>query len=457
MKTTIGVEQKQKLLFSQRMHRALHILQAPTQNLETMIEQEVMLNPLLEIEEKQNDENKKEKDSPKELDFTSSSFSILKELDETFVRAAFPEEEKVSSPLDHLHSQDSMIDKVKKQIRETLTEKQQEAVLLLIEYLDERGFFTGDLHAIAKHESVEIETLKKALSLLQQLEPPGIGAKNPHESLLLQLKRKSAEKSLAYQIIDTHFDDLLCRRIGRLANSFRVEEEQITTTISKEIASLSPYPFPRDSSPAIDLLPDISIAKHDENWHIEIHQDRLPKLLIAQKYAALVDSHNLSEEEKREVSHYLQEGKLFIRSLARRKNTLMKIASKILEKNRDFFNFEKEFRAPLSMTSLADELQLHPSTISRAIEDKVLDTPRGRTPLFYFFSSSLQQKNGKGVASRDVKEMINSTIAKEDPKAPLSDEQIAQILHEKNIECARRTVAKYRNQLSIPSARFRKK
>ena len=452
MKGALSFTQQQQLQFSQRMHHALQILQTPQQALEALIEQELILNPLLESEPARHSSHKQKEEKVHELNFSISSFSVLAQLDETFTQGLFPEEEKKASPLEHHAKAPTKQEELKKQIFEAIPLEKQPLVLLLAEHLDERGFFTTDLSTLSEEPS----KLREALALLQELDPPGIGAQNPHQALLLQLKRKSREKSLAYRILSDHFDDLLLRRTGKIAQKCHTTEENINEVISKEIARLSPFPLSSDS-PTPSLLPDVIIRRVEERWHIEIEQDRLPKVFLSPNYNQLIEKESLPEEERKQFARYLEEGKLFLRSLERRRKTLLRISAKILEKNYPFFNSENSSIIPLSMTTLADELELHPSTISRATDDKWLDTPCGLFPFSYFFSSSLSTQKGSSIASQAVKEKIQALLKAEEKTSPLSDEAISARLAQHGILCARRTVAKYRDQLAIPSARFRKK
>lgn len=457
MKSALTFTQQQSLQFSQRMHRALHILQTPQQELELLIEQELILNPLLETESK----NRSSKTEPEEqvaaLDFSTSSFSVLQHLDENFTSALFPEEEAKESLADLFSKAPTAQEKLKEQIFEAIPLEKQSLVLLLLEHIDERGFFTADLTSLANAHNTSATELKTALSLLQELDPPGIGAQNPHQALLLQLRRKSREKSLAYRILSDHFEDLLCRRTSKIAQKCHTTEEMISEIISKEIAPLSPFPLSSETAPTPTLTPDATIEKIEEHWHIGIGQDRLPKVFLSPHYDQIIEKGALPEEERKQLARYLEEGKLLLRSLERRRKTLLRITTKILEKNYSFFNSESSSIAPLSMTSLADTLELHPSTISRAIDEKWISTPRGLLPFSYFFSSSVENAQGLPIATQAIKEKIQTLLKAEESASPLSDEAISAHLAQHGILCARRTVAKYRDQLAIPSARFRKK
>lgn len=332
------------------------------------------------------------------------------------------------------------------------------AFAFLVGELDERGFLPREALERAEKDGFSKEDIDAALALLRESEPAGIGAFDMRDSLMLQLERKGLGGSLAHKILEFHYDLLVRRKVPEIAKAEGVTEENVEDAIG-EIAKLNTSPaheFSDDEEKYVEA--DIIYKKLPNGaWTAELADDSLPKLRINQEYRKMAASATLRADEAEYISAKLREGKFIIDAIEHRKQTLLKIAFAILSLQPEFFEKGKSALKPMTMQEVADIVGVHPTTVGRAVSEKYADTPFGIVALKSFFSAGYESAGGGEVASSSVKERIREIVRGESPRSPLSDSKIADILAAEGLNVARRTVAKYREELGIAPKNLRKR
>ncbi|MFN0065693.1 MAG: RNA polymerase factor sigma-54 [Chlamydiales bacterium] len=437
-------QQKQihRLILSPQMQQALNLLQLPIQELSSLICEELTLNPLLEFP-----------DGEEEID-------IFPEMErDSRLTYSQREEEDLKSFIENTISYEyTLQDSLNKQAHESFNDPQMVAwAAVLIGYLDDDGFLGTDLIEISLLENIPLQKLEETLREIQTFEPLGVGARSCQEALLIQLRAFGKENSLAYRIIDTSFDDMLHNRIPLIAKKNHTNAQEIHAVILREIAPLDLHPGSHLSAKKSHFLtPDVTILFHDERFSIEINEGRLSSLRFNPTYLHMLEDETLPEETKEYIKEKITSSKWLLRNLHERNHTLYRITEEIIQFQRLFLTDPKGQLTPLTMKEIAEKLELHESTIARAVSKKILCCPRGIFPLRSFFTNAYVTEAGENISANTVKECVQQIIAHEDKRAPFSDEVISQMIKEKGIDCARRTVAKYRQELHIGNASMRK-
>ena len=309
---------------------------------------------------------------------------------------------------------------------------------------------------IAEQLDVEIDYVEDVLCLIQELDPPGIGARDLKECLLIQVKLLDLEDKVVTKIIEGHLEDLESGKIKKIEKELGITTDEIRSAV-EIIRGLDPKPGRRFSSEKTHYIsPDIYVEKTKEGYRIRMNDEGLPLLKINSFYKRKVLGG--TKEEKKYVEEQLNAAKNLIKSIHQRQRTIYKVTESIVKKQGDFFESGKHYLKPMILKDVAQDIGMHESTVSRVTTNKYVHTPQGLFELKFFFNASLGTSSGEGVASQSVKEKIKEIIASEEDLKPLSDQRIADILKGMNgIKVARRTVAKYREALKIPSASRRKK
>ena len=340
----------------------------------------------------------------------------------------------------------------------TVPEKVRDICELIIGNIDEDGYLRDlTLAELAQSAGTTIEDAEKALSVVQEMDPPGVGARDLKECLLVQARLSGFGGSVVEEIILNHMDDLEKRRypvIGRKLN-ITVKEVQLA---AKAVESFEPKPGrPFTSSEVQYIIPDVFVVKKDGEFVILLNDEGMPKLRVSQFYKNLMRKGGDTEardyiEGKLRSAHWL------IRSIEQRNKTIYKVTESIIRRQRDFFDKGMGHIRPMILKDVADDIGMHESTISRVTTNKYMHTPQGIFELKFFFSGGLASIEGDdSLSSITVRNLIHKTISEEDPGKPINDREIVSILKARNIDIARRTVAKYRGELKIPPASMRKK
>ena len=502
-------KQTQNLVLAPQLRQSLKILQVPALELRSAILEELQTNPLLEefgtndesldaevnepspdeVEEQQPEEfpedqpeaeakedkadevdiDSKESENLDDLDF-SDEFSILKEMQED-MREHFESEyegeaklgnseaeEKRQYFFDSLVAETSLQEHLLDQLKliET-TDGQKNACEYMIGSLDENGFLSSTLSDIGLISGIALEDLQSGLEILQSFDPIGIASMDLQDCLLKQMDARGWDESISYAIVKDHFPLLVRRRVPELSRKLSQSTEDIHAALEK-IAELDPAPgrrFSEDSNQSVAA--DATVEKVGGEWTISLNNDYIPRLKINKTYKELITKGTLSSKEKEYVRNQMRAGKFLINSIDQRQNTIERITKQILEKQADFFDEGVSKLHPMTMSEVAEIIDVHETTVSRAIANKFVSTPHGTFPFKYFFTPGYSGKDGDAVSNTSVKEIIGSIIEQEDSSKPLSDRKIVDLLAEKDIKLARRTVAKYREELGIPPTNLRRR
>jgi RNA polymerase sigma-54 factor len=332
----------------------------------------------------------------------------------------------------------------------------------IIDAIDETGYLLIPLDEIyqgLKDEfDIELQDVETVLHRIQHFDPPGVAARTPAECLLLQLDQLSHDTpwlSHARDLVQHHLELLANRDFSSLIRRLRVSREELQEIVHL-IRSLNPHPGTQLSSTEPQyVVPDVFVYRQKSTWRVELNPESTPRLRINVQYAQLVRRADNSTDNLY-LKNHLQEARWFLKSLQNRNETLLKVATSIVERQRDFLERGDEYMKPLVLRDIAEAMNMHESTISRVTTQKYMHTPRGIYEFKYFFSSHVGTDDGGECSSVAIRAMIKKLIASENPQKPLSDSKIAQFLSKEGIKVARRTVAKYREVMSIPSSTDRK-
>jgi RNA polymerase sigma-54 factor len=305
------------------------------------------------------------------------------------------------------------------------------------------------------YEMVEAEEL---LEQVQEFDPPGVGARDLRESILIQMRFHGMEGSLAQDIVMEHFDDLLNHRWSDIAKAMAIDPKDVQDA-ADSISQLDPKPGLKYSGdPEGYIIPDLIVEKIDGEYMVFANDTNLPRLRLSQAYREVAkDKKQFKGENKEFISQKLNSANWMIQAIEQRRQTMLRVMHFIVDRQRDFFEKGVQHLKPLTLREVADHIEMHESTVSRVTNEKYCQTPRGVCSLKYFFSSGLSTTSGEDISARGVKDKIKILVSDENSKKPLTDQAIVNLLREDGVKIARRTVAKYRDQLGILPARMRKR
>ncbi|GAB0056285.1 RNA polymerase sigma-54 factor [Candidatus Magnetaquicoccaceae bacterium FCR-1] len=327
--------------------------------------------------------------------------------------------------------------------------------MAIIDAIDDNGYLGTDLSVLAEMTGASLEEMEDALVLVQSFDPPGIAARNLAECLLLQLKaRKQAVPP--YTSLLERLEDLGRRDYRKLKRLLRLDDDELADAVDL-IQSLNPKPgLAFGVEQANYIIPDVFVRKQEGEWVVEVNPETVPRLRINRAYEKAIND-RMSERDKRFLTENARSAQWLIKSLEQRSSTIYRVAESIVRFQKDFLEYGPEYLRPLILKDVADDIGVHESTASRVTSNKYMHTNRGIFELKFFFSSSLASDTGENHSSEAVKFKIRKLVEGESPRRPLSDEKLAKILQDQGIAVARRTVAKYRDALNIPSSSRRKR
>lgn len=419
---------QQNLLMTYEMKRALQILSLPILELSDFLSIEIEKNPLLEAE------------TPKEKEYSPQRTSLVIEDD---IFQSIPDK---NSLFKHLVNQATETFKTKEQVNQAIQ---------IIGQLDHRGYLTTPLDEIADSIQVDVKKLQETLKIVQTFEPSGIAASSLQECFLIQLSKQKKENTLAFKIIKNHFQDFLNNRLHILEKNLKLPKTTIQLEMEKGIKNLHLRPASLyTDTPCMTIIPDVLIEKKDKKWTVLVNNEGIFSFKINDSYQKLLYSTSLKTEEKQFIKKHISAGYWLMENIRKRESTLKDLSCFLLQKQIAFFQEGKKI-LPLTYLAAASELQIHPSTIARAIANKYIETPFGVFPLRFFFSSSL--KTEKEVSQQSILSKLIQIIKEEDKTNPFSDEKICEMLKKDKITCSRRAITKYRKKLLIGSSKKRKK
>jgi len=484
----------QSLVLAPQLQQSLALLQAPTLELKALVEQELQQNPVLEeapeaeadLQDKEEREGEKaaeadpseppadlgfdptsEKSAADPVDDFQAEFERLVQLDQEWrdhfaqtnlpVRASAEEEERRQFMFDSLVASTSLQEMLLEQVRESaLPQELWPVAELLIGNIDEYGYLKATVEELTASTGVVAEKIEQALKVIQSFEPPGVGARDLRECLMLQLERVGEQNSLEYRIVNEFMDALGKRRIPEIARGTGTYVDEVQDALER-IARLEPRPG-RAFLPDNDqyILPEVFVQRSGGDFVVSTNNDHIPHLRISNTYKDLMAQGENSPEVRNYIREKIRAGKFLIKSLHQRQQTILNIAREIVHRQREFMEKGVAFLKPLTMVQVAEIVGVHETTVSRAVSGKYMQTPQGIFEMKYFFTAGIQTASGDGMSNTSVKYMIAEIFKKENAGAPLSDQEVVRMLKEKGIVIARRTVAKYRTELNILPSNLRK-
>ena len=486
---------RQELRVNPRLYQAMDMLYMPMMDLQQHLKQELLSNPFLELlepEEEQGDEKpvEQEKAETKKEDEMDWEEILLNGFDVGGTREQFEATEYIepvtvetTNLIDHLREQLQMIE---------LTPRQR---LLSEEFLgnmNDDGYLAASLEEIhgsinqvveahfrestdeddpeldgdgepaphvppdgALYSMAEVEEM---LAIIQRLDPPGVGARDLRECLLNQMRDQSDTDSLTYRLVHDAFPDLIAHRWNDLAKRFGVDPAAVQAA-ADGLARFDPKPGLKYSDRGDGyIIPDLIVEKIDGRYHVFLNDTGVPRLRLSRVYQEIArDKKKMTPENREFIASKMNSANWMIQAIEQRRQTMLKVMNFIVDRQRDFFEKGIEYLRPLTLREVAEVINMHESTVSRVTNEKYVQTPRGVLPLKFFFSSALATASGEDASARSIRAKLQKMVAEEQPSKPLTDQQIVHLFQEQGIQIARRTVAKYRDQLGILPARMRKR
>ena len=489
---------KQEMKINPRLYQAMELLYMPLLDLQQHLKQELAENPFLDMTEADAEQEveikdeaapqKEEKDTKEEIDWEEI---LLDGFDAGGRRPQYEEREfyqptvvESSDLRDHMENQLRLLDLSERELRlgeEIIGNVEDDGMLScsleevatgINGWLDEvkelaierSQALESEEHALElaaieeMFQPYSLEETEQMLACIQQFDPPGVAARDLRECILLQMRHHDLVESLAHQIVAEHFDNLISHRWSDIAKSMGIGARQVQDA-ADEISRLDPKPGLK-YAPAQEqyIIPDLIVDKIDGEYLVFANDTSLPRLRLSRAYREVArDKNKFKGENKEFISSKLNSANWMIQAIEQRRQTMLKVMNFIVNRQRDFFEKGVQHLKPLTLREVAEHIDMHESTVSRVTNEKFCQTPRGVHSLKFFFSSGLSTTSGEDISARGVKAKIQSLVGDEEPKRPLTDQAIVNLLKYDGVKIARRTVAKYRDQLGILPARMRKR
>ncbi len=482
-----------------QLQQSLALLQAPTLELQALVQQEMEQNPVLEeAVAPEAEETKSESDGegespelsaapdpaepPSDVQFDPSTeketnkdpvdefqaeFEKLTQMDQEWrdhfaasnapLRSSEDEEERREFMFNSLVAGTSLQENLLEQVRlSELNNGELSVAELIIGNIDDYGYLKSSVDELVMATNVDPERIETVLKTIQTFHPPGVGARDLRECLMLQMERKKLKHTLEYKIVSECFDALSKRRIPEIARVLGRDLDDIQESLQR-IANLEPRPG-REFLPNNDIyvIPEVFVAKTDGKFVVTTNNDHIPHLRISNHYKDLMAQANSSAEVRNYIREKIRAGKFLIKSLHQRQSTILNIGKEIVKRQHEFMEKGSSCLKPLTMVQVAEVVGVHETTVSRAVSGKYMETPHGVYEMKYFFTSGLQTSDGEAMSNTSVKEIIDDIFKKENQTKPLSDQEVVKMLQAQGIQIARRTVAKYRAELGILPSNLRK-
>ena len=489
---------RQEMKINPRLYQAMELLYMPLLDLQQHLKQELSENPFLEMTEPDvqeevelKDETAAEKAKEKDADEIDWEEILLDGFDAGGRRQQYEHREfyqptpvNVRDLHDHLREQLRLLN---------LSEREMQLGEEIIGNIDDDGTLSCPIEGVVaganawleevrdiaearageiedeEHLKIELEEIDQifqpydleeaevVLTRIQSFDPPGVGARNLQESILIQMRSQNVN-GLALEIVQEHFDDLINHRWSDIAKSMGVTPKAVQDA-ADEISTLDPKPGLKYSAdPEQYIIPDLIVEKIDGEYMVFVNDTNLPRLRLSRVYREIArDKSKFKGENKEFISAKLNSANWMIQAIEQRRQTMLKVMNFIVDRQRDFFERGVQYLKPLTLREVAEHIAMHESTVSRVTNEKFVQTPRGVYSLKFFFSSGLSTTSGEDISARGVKAKIQGLVGSEDTRKPLTDQAIVNLLKSDGVRIARRTVAKYRDQLGILPARMRKR
>ena len=456
---------KHRVTLSPQVYQGLNILAMPVMELQAVIEQELLENPVLEVD--QTDETPEDESEEERVDEGTEEerawdewLDQYEELDEREpVVPRDPNEESVNTE-DFVGAVKPFKEYVVEQLALLdLDDEVEHAARVVVGSLDHDGMLVATPAEIATVAGVGLEVADAAIAVVQQLDPPGVGARDLAEALKIQIACRGIDEPLLARIIDEHLSDVAANHYRKIARAVHSDEEEVRRVVSI-LKTLNPRPagaYSPGPSPGY-IVPDVTLRRFADEWLIMSNHEAVPSLRIVPTYRDLLRSGSRADDDtRRYLKDKIRSAESFIKNVERRKDTVSRIARIILEVQGEFFEDGKGPLVPLRLEDVAVEIGVHLSTVSRGVTGKYMATPYGLIELKHFFSGGYRTAGGVDIAATTVKARLKELLLGEDPPHPLSDQKLAHLLADEGVTVARRTVAKYREELNIEPSWVRKR
>ncbi|MCP4639600.1 MAG: RNA polymerase factor sigma-54 [bacterium] len=469
MEHRLAQTQTQRLMLTQKMQQAIQILQLSALELDQYVQQELETNPVLEQLQKEPEPEKPDneakagddmsayEDEPFDLDQYANQLTErykegrdLSRNPEADARRQFYE--------DSITREESFTAHLMTQLRLAAKDEQVNRIgELLVGDIDDKGYFTGSVEEIATETGATAQEVERVLYMIQRFEPTGVGARDVVECLLLQINAEFPHEEQLKTLVSEHLEALERRQIPVIAKEMRVSPERVEE-LKGLLATLNPWPgHDYSSGPAQYVTPDVIVEKNDDGEYVVyLRNDTVPELRISQDYRKMIRQDRTGKDAKQYLRGKVESARWLIRNIEQRQNTILRIATAIVDVQRGFLDKGIEQIRPLTLQEIADKVGVHEATVSRTTRGKYMQTPQGLFELKFFFSPGLRHDSGESQSSKSVQSVIQKIIDEEDKRKPLSDQKIANQLKEQGINIARRTVTKYREALGILATTMRK-
>ena len=472
MEARLSLRQSQRVVMTPLLQQAIQLLQLSTLELQDVVQKELLENPLLEEVTPDTPETTDAPvtpDSPpaptveqitteapptteRQTDELPFDFNAVMSADDDHEeRSLVSQEDREDLPFENVvRTHVSLADHLEEQLRYASEDAAVRRIgAQIIGNLDEEGYLRAELEEIAQRCGATAEEVARVLELVQGFDPPGVAARSIQECLLLQLKRDPLPDPVSVEIIEAYFDDLSRRRYQDIARAMKLPVDRIMESV-EEIMRLEPKPGRRfGGNDSRYIVPDVFVYKLGNDYTIVLNEDGIPRLRVNSLYRSLLRGAGSGDEAKQYVEQKLRSALWLIKSVDQRQRTLRKVTQSIVKFQREFLDRGLPHLRPLSLRDVGEDIGMHESTISRVTTNKYVETPQGLFELKFFFHSGIASGDGEMVSSVSVKKMIQDILAAEDPAKPQSDQEVAQALQKRGLTIARRTVAKYREELGI--------
>ena len=471
------MQQRQSLALQQvlspQLQQSLLILQTPLLELRNLVQQEMETNPVLEELPGEPGPNDRADAEASADDNFRDEFEKLASLDEEWRdymaqsasysfdgrRRSKEADEKRQFLFDSIPVQETLQQNLIAQLNQTVLDAgDRKTAELIIGNIDDDGFLQSSPEEMALNSGIPQEDFEKMLALIQTFYPAGVGARDLRECLLIQLRRQGKEHSLEYQIVSEHMEDLGRHRFPEISRRMGISVEDAQKA-ADNVARLNPRPGQVfAAAPQNYVLPDVIVEKVDGEYQISLNNEQIPHLRISNLYKDIIASGDVQTSEVKDyIRDKIRSGKFLIRSIHQRQQTILNIAQQIVSRQRDFLEHGASHLKPMTMADAADAVGVHETTVSRAVSGKYMATPQGVFVMKYFFTGGYQTASGESLSNTSVKQAVLDLVKHESGSAPLSDHEMVEILNERGIPIARRTVAKYRTELNILPSHMRRK
>ena len=458
----LTIEQAQKLVMTPELIQAIQILQFNTQELEAYVDEQVLVNPILEIDvpEREDTEPVRKKAGEEEFDW-AEHFKEREYDDISYKQWQYHQSQDTAEyTFEQFVSTDvSLTENLMVQLQFVPMKKGCRMVAkYIIEALDENGYLTQPLEEVAEQFHLTMEKAEEVLGIIQGFDPLGVGARDLKECLKIQLRHQGNDDEIMMTVVDRHLEDIANNRLTGIARALNITVKE-AQEISDVIRKLEPKPGRQFSgfTETRYVIPDVTVEKVDGEYVVLVNESSTPRLTLSSYYQKMLAESDKESNISQFLTGRLNSAVWLIKSIEQRKQTIFNVVSAVVKYQVDFFEKGPKYLKTLTLKQIADEVGIHESTVSRSINGKYMQSPRGVFEIKYFFTSGVNGSTGEGIASQSIKALIREIVDNEDPRAPKSDQAMVEILKEKGIDISRRTVAKYRDEMHVASSSKRKR